>query len=488
MKKRAIIVALFLCTLPFLAAPGCPNGRDDGSGTTPITFDKPHVAIDTARGRIEIELFDIQTPQTVENFLHYVDEHLFDNTLIHAVSTTDGIRGGLYRRENAAVAKITQRDTLVTNESASGLPNRRGYIAMVAQDNNGKSEFVIYTEDQTSFDYQIDAQTLGRTVFGRVVSGMGLVDGFAAAAVKSETADDGQTLSRLPVDDIVVTSVRQIDEDGNEIPVTLPGQPTIQCPSDVIVDQTGDLTPAELGEATAIDREDGLLTATSDAPADGFPLGTTLVTWSATDSTGRVGRCTQTVRVRGPGRPTIDECPADITGFAVGDLTTISLPTVTGTDAEDGDLTATSDAPADGFPVGETIVTWTATDSDGFTATCTQTVTLNEGEPELVTSDTGVQTQDFIVGNGASAADAVRVSVNYVGTLEDGTEFDSGNDVAFPLSGVIAGFAEGVRGMHVGGKRRIIIPPDQGYGDNPPPSIPPGETITFMVDLVRIVQ
>ena len=85
------------------------------------------------------------------------------------------------------------------------------------------------------------------------------------------------------------------------------------------------------------------------------------------------------------------------------------------------------------------------------------------------------------------------VTVNYVGTLTNGKMFDAsakhGGPIGFPLNGVIKGWTEGVSTMKVGGKRKLICPPDLAYGANPPsPDIPPNATLVFEVELVKIGQ
>lgn len=105
---------------------------------------------------------------------------------------------------------------------------------------------------------------------------------------------------------------------------------------------------------------------------------------------------------------------------------------------------------------------------------------------ELVTSATGVQTFDFVVGDGAAPDPAGSVRVGYTGYLEkDGTIFDSNESIVFGLNSLIPGFTEGVVGMREGGMRRIIIPPDQGYGPNGNPGAGIGgeDVIIFDVEL-----
>ena len=108
-----------------------------------------------------------------------------------------------------------------------------------------------------------------------------------------------------------------------------------------------------------------------------------------------------------------------------------------------------------------------------------------------VTTKTGLKYLDIKVGKGASPKLGEVVAVHYVGTFPDGKEFDSskkhGNAPAeFPLGRVIQGWNEGLATMKVGGKRKLICPPDLAYGAEGRPGIPPNATLHFEVELVAI--
>jgi len=106
---------------------------------------------------------------------------------------------------------------------------------------------------------------------------------------------------------------------------------------------------------------------------------------------------------------------------------------------------------------------------------------------------TALEVTDLVVGTGAEAQDGDTVTVDYTGWLaSDGTIFDSsvsrGQPATFPLTAVIQGWQEGVPGMKVGGKRRLVIPSELAYGPNGAGSIPPNADLVFEVDLLDIPQ
>jgi peptidylprolyl isomerase len=108
----------------------------------------------------------------------------------------------------------------------------------------------------------------------------------------------------------------------------------------------------------------------------------------------------------------------------------------------------------------------------------------------LTKTASGLQYEDLVVGTGDTPQPTDMVTVHYTGTLADGTVFDAsrqhGGPVSFPLNGVIKGWTEGVGSMQVGGTRKLVIPPDLGYGSRANGPIPANSTLTFIVELLDI--
>ena len=110
----------------------------------------------------------------------------------------------------------------------------------------------------------------------------------------------------------------------------------------------------------------------------------------------------------------------------------------------------------------------------------------------MTTTPSGLQYRDEQVGTGQEARRGDHVSVHYTGTLQDGKKFDSSRDRGQPFEFalgagmVIRGWDEGVAGMKIGGRRRLVIPPELGYGARAIGPIPPNSTLVFDVELLGV--
>jgi peptidylprolyl isomerase len=102
-----------------------------------------------------------------------------------------------------------------------------------------------------------------------------------------------------------------------------------------------------------------------------------------------------------------------------------------------------------------------------------------------------LQIDDIVVGSGAEATPGGNVTVHYVGVeYESGEEFDSswsrGETIRFPLRGLIAGWQDGIPGMKVGGRRKLVVPPQLAYGPAGGGHPLSGKTLIFVIDLVDV--
>ncbi|MFL6606097.1 MAG: FKBP-type peptidyl-prolyl cis-trans isomerase [Steroidobacteraceae bacterium] len=116
----------------------------------------------------------------------------------------------------------------------------------------------------------------------------------------------------------------------------------------------------------------------------------------------------------------------------------------------------------------------------------------NGKKKDVVTTPSGLEYHVIAAGEGTPPKSTDEVTVNYRGTLLDGTEFDSsykrGQPASFPVNGVIQGWQEALVLMKPGAKWELFIPPNLAYDVNSPPSIPPGSMLKFEVELIKVKQ
>lgn len=159
------------------------------------------VLLKTSEGDIVLELNAAAAPTSCKNFLHYVDTGFYNNTVFHRVIPSFMVQGGGF--ETGMKEKPTQPP--IRNESANGLKNARGSIAMArtAQPDSATAQFFINLVNNTYLNGS--ATTPGYAVFGKVISGMEVVDRIAAA----RTANSGM-FQDVPVKDILILNASRI--------------------------------------------------------------------------------------------------------------------------------------------------------------------------------------------------------------------------------------------------------------------------------------
>ena len=151
-----------------------------------------------------------------------------------------------------------------------------------------------------------------------------------------------------------------------------------------------------------------------------------------------------------------------------------------------------------GFIVLAGVVLGTGIYYSGTISATNKQAAVDQGAAAVQSQSTIMQNlkiEDVTVGTGAEAKAGDKVTVNYVGTLDNGQKFDSSYDRNQPFTftlgagQVIKGWDLGVAGMKVGGKRNLTIPPELGYGASGfPPVIPPNATLHFTVELLSVNQ
>src|SRR5713101_882860 len=191
-KFLALVLALFI-TLP-----GCSQAGPESTKGGPV------VLMSTSLGDIKIELYEKEAPETVKNFLAYVNDKFYDGTIFHRVIPGFMIQGGGF------TAAMEQKPTKpsIKNEAGNGLKNDTGTLAMARTSdiNSATSQFFINVNDNDFLNHKDDSmQGFGYCVFGKVIEGMDVMK-------KIEQVPTGQKgmFSDVPSDPVVIKSVTVI--------------------------------------------------------------------------------------------------------------------------------------------------------------------------------------------------------------------------------------------------------------------------------------
>jgi cyclophilin family peptidyl-prolyl cis-trans isomerase len=195
---RRFLVLVLAAGVVFMGASVCGAAEEKGpQGKNPV------VVMETTEGTIRVELWPDKAPETVKNFLSYVDEGFYDGTIFHRVIDGFMIQGGGFTPE------MTQKPAHapVKNEAAQELKNERGTIAMARTQvvDSATAQFFINVKDNPSLDHRDNSPMgFGYAVFGKVVDGMDVVD--KIKKVQTTTTGPHQNVPAKPV---VLKSVKR---------------------------------------------------------------------------------------------------------------------------------------------------------------------------------------------------------------------------------------------------------------------------------------
>jgi len=222
--SRVSAVVALVCLL--VASPGCrkedPGAiKETSEGTVhkgnPVVVketsegtvhkENPVVIMETSEGTVRIELFAEEAPETVRNFLAYVDDGFYDGTIFHRVMDGFMVQGGGF------TADMKQKATRapVQNEAANGLKNTRGTLAMArtSDPHSATAQFFVNVADNAFLNHRAPSEAdYGYCVFGKVIEGLDVVD--RIKGVETRTVGPFENVPATPV---VINSVRRATGD-----------------------------------------------------------------------------------------------------------------------------------------------------------------------------------------------------------------------------------------------------------------------------------
>lgn len=173
----------------------------------------PVVVMETSQGTIKIELFEDKAPLTVKNFLDYVDEKFYDNTIFHRVIKNFMNQGGGFSVEK----KQKKAKAPIKNEWQNGLSNQRGTVAMARtrDPDSATAQFFINVADNSRLDKSSQLTgNAGYCVFGKVIEGMDVVDKInhvSTGESRLELEVGPAPSDDVPIDNVIIKSIRRVE-------------------------------------------------------------------------------------------------------------------------------------------------------------------------------------------------------------------------------------------------------------------------------------
>ena len=218
---QRILFSLLLLPV-FALAQQAPAPAPKPATSTAVEADAPKVVFKTSVGEFTVELYPDKAPKSVENFLEYVNSGFYDDTAFHRVVDNFMVQGGGFSQD----LKHKPTRPAIANEANNGLSNLRGTLAMARtmDPHSATAQFFVNVVDNPRIDYSGDqnAQTWGYAVFGKIISGMDVIDKIKALP----TGAMGPFLSEVPTPLPVIEKATLVKSDATDDAAPNPDRPS----------------------------------------------------------------------------------------------------------------------------------------------------------------------------------------------------------------------------------------------------------------------